>query len=382
MRPSFLLAALSLCAVSLCAQKPVRVNPNTVEGQQIERARAAADDAAKLAQYEQFLAAYPQHEAALWVLGQAQPLMLKAGRLDDVVRAGETILAADAEADVASYNALQACERKTDIAGIILWAGRTIAAAKRVMASPKPDSADDAALWSSEVDWARQVVLRAEYSFYATALRINDAKGIVALYEGLVKQNPLSEYMSETGGRYLVALLQMGELARAQEVCEKAAAANQANVDMLLYAADANLNVSKNYDKALDYAGRLTSSLPAAPPAMGYDATTWEPKRQASLGRAHFVAGAAAAGKADWPASEKSLRAALATVTATPALKDQLPAVQFYLGLAVYSQARAAAKPDPARLEEARRHFADCAAVTGPYQAQAQKNLAAIAPRK
>jgi len=204
----------------------------------------------------------------------------------------------------------------------------------------------------------------------------------MALYEALEKVNPDSQYIGLTGSRYLIALLQLKEVAKAQAFAEQAASKNHATEDMLLFAADANLTTTRNYEKAIGYAEKITTTLPAQAAPQGVLPADWEAKKKNTLGHAYWIAGAAYGARNDWPASEKSMRAALPLIENNPAQKDLLPGVYFFLGLSNYSLAKASAKPDAARTAEARKYFTACAALKSPYQGTAQKNLAAMAAGK
>ncbi len=358
------------------------LNASTPEGQLLQKAGQESDEAKRLSLYEEFLTKYPKHEGAVHAWAHAVPLMLKAKMFDKVITGTEAVLAAEPDNSVIAYDALQACEQKNDVPCIISWSNRTIDAAKKKLASKKPDDEDDAAAWAHEVDFAKQVIARCEYSFYATALKSSDPRNTIALYEALEKVNPESEYIGQTGGRYFIALLQLKEAAQAQAFAEKAADKNRANADMLLFIADANLTTAKNFDKAIAYSEKLTSMLPSEAAPAGLSPADWEIRKKNTMGRAYWIAGTAYAEKKDWPACEKSMRAALPLLEDNPAGKELLPGAYFYLGFANYTFAKSSAKPDAARTAEARKYFTACAALKSPFQVVAQKNLAAMAAGK
>ena len=128
---------------------------------------------------------------------------------------------------------------------------------------------------------------------------------------------------------------------------------------MLLFAADANLNVSKNYDKC---AGPTPASL-TAKPAHG---TTSHGLRRDHLGaqaagrarpRALYQPALPPPAKSDWPASEKSMRAALAIVHSQSGSRKTSCPRHPVLPRPGRSTARPAPvrSPMPSRLEEARK---------------------------
>ncbi|MBI5085927.1 MAG: hypothetical protein HZB13_15185 [Acidobacteria bacterium] len=373
----------ALFALTAAGQRPkFQVNTETPEGQLLQKAGQESDDAKRIALYEEFLAKFPKHEGATYAWNQAQPFMLKAKMLDKTIEAGAAVLAADPLNAPAGYNALQACEQKADANCIVTWSINTAEAARKMIASKKPDDEEEVETWTREVDFAKQVITRCEYSLYAAALQSADAKNITALFEALEKLNPESQYMTAAGGRYLIGLLQLKDLPKAQAFADRAADRNQANEDVLLFAADANLSGGKSNEKAAAYAEKLTSTLPAQAAPQGMAAADWETKKSTTLARAYWIAGAAYCALKNWAQCEKSMRAGLPIIESNPASKELKPGAYFYLGLANHSLARSGPKVDPARIVEARKYFTLCAALPSPFLATAQKNLVAIAAGK
>lgn len=359
-----------------------QINTETPEGKLLQQASQEGDETRQLALYEEFLAKYPKHEGVVYAWSHAQPLMLKAKMYDKVITAAEVVVAAVPDNPVAAYNGLQACEQKGDAACIIQWSNRTVEAAKKKIASKKPVEEEDADIWTRQVDYAKQVITRCEYSFYASALKITDPKSNAGLYEALEKMNPESQYIAMAGPRYFVALLQLKDIAKAQAFAEKAADAGRATEDMLLFAADANLSATKDYDKAARYAAKLVETLPGQAAPQGMAAADWESKKSASLARAWWIQGTALGAKEDWSNCDKALRAGLQAIQASAAAKDLLPGAYFYLGLSNYNLSKATAKRDAARAADARKYFTECTKYPGPFQTPASKNLAAMAAGK
>ncbi|HEY3439497.1 MAG TPA: hypothetical protein VGK29_02040 [Paludibaculum sp.] len=382
MRAAYALFLALTTAAAVVAQHGQRfeINPGTPEGLLLQKASQAATDDEKIAAFDAFIAAHPRHPGTVYAWNQVQPLHLKAGQFDKVITGAAAILAAEPDNSPAAYNGLQAAERKLDVAAIILWANRTVSAAKLAIASKKPNDENEAAVWAANVDFAQQVIARCEYSFYSSALKVTDPAGIAALYSGLMEMNSQSQYVPMAAPRYFVALLQQKDLPKAQAFAEAAADRGHANEDMLLFVADANLNAS-NFDKALTYAVRITSTLPAQAAPSGIAAADWDARKKTTLARAHWIAGVAAGNKSDWPASEQSMRAALPLIEGNAPLSDLLPGAYFYLGLANYSVSKGA-KPDAARRAEAKKYFTLCAAIPSPFQAQAARNLTGISAGK
>jgi tetratricopeptide (TPR) repeat protein len=371
-----LIVVLSLAtAVTAAQRKPYQINAQTPEGQLLQKAGQEDDESKKIAIYQDYLAQFPQHDGVAYAWIQLQPLLLKAKQLDKVIEGGDVILKLEPENAPSAYNALQACEQKKDTAGVVSWANRTVEAAKKMLATPKPADEDDLATWKYQQDYAQQVVTRAEYSLYAQGLQTADPAKAVQLFAALEAMNPASEYMPQAGARYFICLLQLKDLPRAQKLAESMAARNMANDDMLLYLADVNLTGTQDYRKAADYATKLTETLPSMAAPQGVDPAAWEAKKKTSLGRAYWIAGVAQGSLNRWVESDKSMRAALPLLAGN---NEMLPGAYFYIGLSNYKLAEGP-KGDKTRMADARKYTTLCSQMKSAFQGPAQKNLAAMA---
>lgn len=378
MQSTIILAAGLLTMLGAAGQtSKYQINADTPEGKLLQQAGQEGEDAKRLALYEEFLAKYPKHEGAVYAWAQAQPLLLKAKAFDKVIAAAEAVVAAEPDNSVAAYNGLQACEQKSDAACIVQWANRTVDAARKKLASKKPDDEGEET-WAHEIDYAKQVITRCEYAYYAAALKFTDPQTITELFEALEKVNADSQYSAPAGARYFVALLQLKDFAKAQSFGERAADKDRANEDILLFVADANLSTTKDYDKAAGYAAKLIATLPGQAPPQGTAPADWETKKKNAIARAYWIQGTAFGAKEKWVECDQALRTGLPLIQASASAKDLLPGAYFYLGLSNYNLARATPKRDPARTADARKYFTLCSQLSSPFQNPAIKNLNAM----
>ncbi len=374
-----LLAAFLLAAPAGAQSQRFQIDAQTPEGLLLQMAGSESDETKKIQLYEEFLDKYPSHAGRAYALNQVVPLWLKNKALDKVIAGVREILAAEPDNAPAAYNALQACEEKNDAACIVEWATATIGAAKKKIDSKQPEDETEAETWKAEVDFATQVTTRAEYAFYAGALRSGDPNAILTLAVGLEKANPKSQYMSQTAGRGFIALIQMKDMKRALEYAENAAAQGFANEDMLVFAADTHLSSTKNFDKAAEYATALVQMLPSRNAPDGMDPAAWEKKKQDTLARGYWIAGIALGAREKWPDCEKILAEGLPAIQASTAANDLLPGAYFYLGLANYNLAGKGPKRDKARIAAAEKYWTACAKMKSPFQSRAAQNLQGLA---
>lgn len=359
-------------ALAAVAQRPhFELDAGTPEGQLLQQASQAGDDSKKIELFESFIAKHPGHAGITWAWIELQPLYLKAGSFDKVVQAAEAILPKDPMNSPAAYNALQSAEKKNDPEGIKSWSARTVEAARKMLASPKPPDADEAETYAREIDYARQVIVRCEYSLYASALAATDPKVTVDLARTLETLHPGSQYIPQIASRYLQALQQTGDRDNAVRVAERGLQADKTNVEMLLVVADGYLQ-KKELDKSIGYSRQLVAALESRTgPPEGMDAAAWESRKKSLLGLGHWMQGMAHSQQTGWAETDRAFRASLPFIAGN---NDLLAPAYFYLGLANYNMA----KSNPKLRPEARRFNEACTKIPGPYQQPCARNLNAI----
>jgi tetratricopeptide (TPR) repeat protein len=349
------------------------VNSDTEEGKLLQQIGQQTDDPKKQALLEEFIAKYPKHDGVTWVYGQLQPLYIKQNQFDKALDAGDKALAIDPDDLDVSYNNLKAAEGKKDPDPIKKWALQTSQIARKTISAAKPGNEDD----KNRADYARQVDTYCEYSLYATALQSTDVNKTLELVEALEQLNPRSQYLPKVYGNYLSALRQSGQVDKAGSTAEKLADNGLANEDVLLIAADYNLQKKNQPDKVILYSTKLldllnSNALKSKAKPEGVSDADWEKKQQTLSGLAYWMAGITYSGQGKYAEADKSLRDAL------PNLKDeQVRAIAlFHLGLADYQLGKAG--KNRAQIQDALKYSEQSAAIASPLQAQAQKNVRAI----
>jgi hypothetical protein len=328
------------------------------------------DPARKLSIMEEFAAAHPQHEATGWVYSQMQVLYNKSGDSGKAIATGEKLLAMDGDDLDAAYANLKAAEAKKDAAAVIKWSGETSRIARKTVASTKPSSGEEE--WRQAVDYAKQVDTYTEYSLYAAALASTDPAKAMDLVEALQARNGKSQYLPQVLGKYAVAARQANALPKAVTLGEKAYADGVFNEDLLLTMADATMQ-NKDLDKTVLYGTKAADAMATAAKPEGFSDADWEKKKASVIGLGNWMAGMALAGQNKFPQADKSLRAALPYIKGN----DQLmgPAL-FNLGLANYKMGQGS--KNKAQIADAVRFSEQAAAIKGPMQAQAAKNVTVI----
>jgi hypothetical protein len=360
--------------VAQAQRHQLTINAETPEGALLQQIGQESDDAKKLTLMEDFASKFPKHEGAPWVYEQMIAGYNKTSQWDKTLAACDKLLAVDPEDAVSAHACLKAAEGKKDGALVKVWAGRTSDVARKVVASPKPADEDEAEAWKSRVDFAKQLDVYTEYSLFAAALAATDPQVKIELANALETRNPQSQYVPQLQNQMFSTYVQMKDLDKAVAIADKAIAANANNEEMLLVAADYYFN-KKQADKAVPYATKVVEVLNSKQKPEGVADADWQKRKDTMIGHAHWIVGVSHGIAGRYLQSDQALRAAL------PLVKDdsqRLAGALFYLGLANYRLGDQKSGVNKDRILDALRFNQQCAAIKSPYQAQAQKNIAAI----
>lgn len=359
--------ALVFASVPAWAQchKLNEINASTPEGQLLQKAGLEEDAAKKLALQEQFVAQYPQNEAAGWVYGQMLPAYVKAKDADKALAVGDKLAALPPECVENAQQTLKAAELKKDPDLVLKWSGKTSELAQKVVDSPQPKDADEVENWKASVDYARQVKTYTEYSLFAMALQTPDPKKQAMLIEALEQRNPKSEYLPKTVEVLFAAYQKSGAPDKAAAVAQQAAAAGSASEDMLVVLTQDAVK-SKDRDKVHSYSAKLAELMTSKPKPEGVADADWAKRKNNILVYTYSTDGEQYFNEGKLAQADQELHKALPLAEDNGAVKTE---VLFYLGLANYKMQKA---------QEAYNYFKACAAVKSPFQVQANKNLVAI----
>ena len=361
------LFALALAAVPAWTQchKLAEVNSGTPEGQLLQQAGQEEDAAKKMALQDQFIAQYPQHEAAAWVYEQLLTGYVKANDADKALAVADKLAAMPPECVENAQQTLKAAELKKDPDLVLKWSGKTADLAQKVVASPQPTDADEVENWKARVDYARQVNTYTEYSLYAMALGTADPKKQVALLEALQQRNAKSEYFAKAIDTLFVAYQKSGANDKAVALAQQTAATGNPSEDMLLVLTD-DAAKKKDGDKVHAYSAKLIEIMSSKPKPEGVADADWTKRKNTFVGLAYSMSGQQYLSDGNLAQADAELRKSLPLVEGNGAVKTE---VLFYLGVTNYKMEK---------VQEAYTFFKACAAVSSPFQATATKNLNAI----
>lgn len=369
MKRCWLALALLLPAFPQEQKQHFTINVSTPEGQMLQAIGQEPDDEKKLALAQDFLNKYPKHEGAGWVTAQIQAIYVKQKQYDQALEAGEKAFATDPNDLDVAYNGLKAAEAKEDADQLKIWAGRSSAIARKLVASTQAPADDDE---KQHLEYVKGVETYSDYAIYALAAKLKDSQKVAELGAALQQQNVKSQYMPQLSGLYLNALAQSGQAAKVCPAAEALASANAKDVDALVSAANCGLQ-QRHYDRAEAHSARLIEALGSRPKPEGMSDADWAAKKAMLLGRANWITGIAYASESKLGPADKALRAALPAVKGEP---QMAASALFQLGLANYKLGKAVG--DKAKIREGLHFFEQCAEISGPNQAQASTNVKAI----
>lgn len=251
----------------------------------------------------------------------------------------------------AALQNLKTAEANKDLDGIRKWAATALDGARKLEATP-----DQAA-------YAKQVETYAGYALYSVVAQSRDPKVTIDFATALEQADPKSEYVPKAESALFVAYRQSGNNEKALEVAEKALATDQSDEDMLLAVADHDLQTKKEPEKVHAYCAKIVQLMAAKPKPEGMSDADWTARRDLITGLAHYMNGKLYYEEAKFPQVNEELRAALPLVKSNQAVEAES---LYYLGFANYKME----KP-----QEAANYYRECAAIKGPLQAAAAKNL-------
>ncbi len=365
MRSIVVLVAFALAAFGQ-RHKLELVDSEKPEGKLLQQIGQENDAAKKAALMEQFTQQYPKTEATAWVLEQLQGLYVKANQPDNIIAAGDRLLAIDPDDPEAALQCLKAAEAKKDAASIRKYAAMASASARKIAATPKPADADQADNWKAEVDYAKQVDTYTEYALYAAAVQSADPKATIELGEQLLERNPNSEYAAKVRQPLFEAYRRAGANDKAVVLAEKVLATDQSNEDMLLVVADNYLQTKREPEKVHEYAAKIVEIVGAKAKPAGVSDADWTARKNLIAGLAHFIDGKLYYNESKFGPADQALRAALPLVESNAELK---PETLYMLGFADFKLEK---------IQEAFNYYRECAAIKSPFQPLAAKNVAYI----
>ncbi len=220
--------------------------------------------------------------------------------------------------------------------------------------------------------FAHDVLAYSEYTLAALAKAQTDDQKRVELTQALEQRNPQSQYLVITEKPVVVDLASL-EPEKAFAIAEQGLLSDPDNEDFLITVADFYMSHDKELPKVLSYALHMLDLMQTKPKPDQMASEDWEKKKAKLTGLANWLAGVVYGKQARYGLSDRYLRTALPYVRGDSRL---IAAAYFYLGYDNY--ALAGQLDDKESAAEAVKFSKLCAAMDGPFQSLARKNLEAL----
>lgn len=357
----WLAPVLLLAACAQAQRSKPAFDPETKDGLLIEHILQERDAAEKLRYMEQFAAQYPSHNAIAWVYDQLQPAYFEVKEYDQAIRIGVLRLAIEPENLDAAKIALRAAEAKKDTEQMIKWADRvwSMAAARKSSAGAPEDQ-----------DYA-------EFCLYTAAMDSSDLKTRLAVLQGLEQRNAGTRYVHSFPAEYFRIYQQLGNQEKAVAMAEQGLKIDPANIDMLMALDEFHFHREnpKERQVVIEISQKLIGILDTAQRPASVSDEEWAHQKEQTLGMAYYMAGIASSLNLNFRQADHMLRLALAHMKDT-GNDTQMAGLLYHLGMANYRLAENS--KDRSRPADALKYLRRCAAIRGPYQEQAAKNVEGI----
>lgn len=360
--PVWMVALIAPAVAPAQRAKPV-IDPETKDGLLIEHILQERDPAEKLHYMEQFAAQYPSHNAIAWVYDQLQPAYFEVKEYDQAMRIGTLRLAIEPDNIDAAKIALRAAEAKKDPEQMVKWGDRLWLMSADVAAKSPTDP--------KQPSEARQNQDYAEFCMYTAASTTRDPALQFEFFERLEQRNPSTRFVRSFPAEYFRIFRALGNHEKAVEMAERGLKIEPDNIDMLLVLAEyhSRKDGPKDRQAALSFATQMIQASEKQERPASVSEEEWVRKRT----QAFYIAGMAQSLNGNYRQADQMLRQALPNMKESEA---QLAALLYHLAMANYRLAEAGG--DRSRPVDALRFMRRCAALPGPYQQQAIKNVAGI----
>ncbi len=367
---SWIMAVCVLAALAR-AQAP-DIDATTPEGALLQRIGMAQNEDEKIREMDEFLGKYPNHAGVPWVL--AQQIAVFESRKDHakVMAAAEKLLTADPATVRGAFAGLRAAESAGDDAKVMFFAEATHTACRKALSAAMPEGADEDQ-WKASQDYAKQILPLSEYALVKLAGKTSDAAAIDGFAERLAKLNAKSEYLPAIRERQFLAARAANNQALGLKAAESLAGEGKASEDALLYLAGIYLETKRHPEKVIEYTDAALKSLAESRKPDAVTAEDWGKAVKFNTGLAHWIQGLQHANEKRWAPANHSLRLALPQIQGNSSM---LAAAYFYLGIANFEIGKRS--KDHKEVVDAVKFSEQCAAIAGPYQAQARQNVKAM----
>jgi hypothetical protein len=367
------LGLLLAAGASALDRHKLDIDAESADGILLQRIQQEPAPARRQTLLEKYVVEFPKEPGVVWVYEQLLPIYMEAKQYDRVLSAADGLLAMDSNDLDSAHYALKAAEIQKDPYLIRKYSVLCWDLAANAAQAKRPADPDDVADWTKQLEFAKQVQAYSEFVLGAQASAESDPAKKALLVQSLEKRNAQSKYLAtaKSDPAHLPIIALSPE--KAFEMADRGLLNDPDNEDYLLTVADHYLTVQREFPRVLACALRILEVMPRKSRPEKLSAAEWESKKTKYLAFANWMAGVVYGKQARYGLSDRHLRASLSYIHDDPRL---LATAYFYLGYDNY--AMAGELRDKGLAVEAVKFSKLCAAIDGPFQPLAQRNLEAL----
>jgi hypothetical protein len=377
---SLSLALILTCCIagSLIAQDALDIRAPDIDtaspdGALLAQAGISEDAGERQTIYEKFIAEFSESEYIGYVYLQLQGMAVTAQDHAKMVEYGEKLLEIVPNDLEVRHNINQGLlgQQKWEELYPRLVEARPLAETESV--KPKPEDADDEALWQGQVDYAKGVAQWLEWATNTAGVSQTDPAQQIVWMDRLRNDYPDSQYAKGLETKYVAAYQGVGDQAKMVEAM-KAAVDGGFQDEGYLYTLGEDAVNKQDIDGALMYANQTISLLETKAKPEGMADEDWEAHKAKFSAYSNYVIGKAEVTRNTRQAFRDGRTALLTTVDLLKAEGGQrYHVLAYYLGIC-YVQLDI--KGDNKR--QALQWMGEAAKTEGPFQQQAAETIKKI----
>jgi hypothetical protein len=370
---AFVPVLMFLIAGPLAADRhKLDIDPESEDGILLQRIQQEPMLPRKQALLELYAAKFPHASSIAWVYEQLLPIYKDANDQQKLLAVANALLAVDPNDLDAADDALRAAQATSATQLIQIFAERAWDIAAKAIVAPKPSDPNEAADWTKQIEFAKDVQSYSEFVLATQAADEQDPGKHAALVEALQSRNPQSKFLANTKKQTVIDLAKI-DPEKAVGLAEQGLLKDPDNEDFLMTVADYKIAHEKDLPKVLAYSLRILALMKTKPKPDSATAEEWDKKKAKFTGWASWMAGVVYGKQGRYGLSDRYLREALPFILADNRL---LAAAYYYLGYDNY--AMAGELGDKSRAVEAAKFSKLCAGIDGPFRPLARQTLAAL----
>lgn len=256
---------LALAAQSAPNIRNPDIDSETPDGALITQAAMVENAAEKIAPLEQMLAEHPDSKYTGYALLQLQQAYVQQKNHAKVIEVGQKLLEIVPNDLEVLHNVNQALVQQQQWEELYPRLVATRPIAEEVVASPKPDDEDEAAVWQGRVDYAEGVTQWLEWATNTALSQQTDPQAQIEWMNRLQENYPDSDYSKNLEMKYVMAYQQLGDQENMMAWMKKAVDAGVQN-PQLLYSLAEDAYGKEDRDQAKAYAEQMLAIVEADPP--------------------------------------------------------------------------------------------------------------------